>query len=390
MAAATIVFTDIVGFSMKPTAEQRQLVEGLTSEIVHGLRTLLNPPLETPSIIALPTGDGLALAFLHGPNRPWQPATIMGTILRIHRWAESRSSPRNSVSLRVGVHVGAVELVSDINGRANVCGDTINYAQRVMDAANPRQVLFSEAAFREYVGSESPICDTAPFSTDLKAHFEGPIEVYAKHGLQIPVYKMALEPPQTYWSNEDPVAKHLMLVTLTPLPKEVVGSFSEQIRKATDIAFIQLTGERFLSAFNDGKISFSEGLKRFWVFMPDPVVYANLHLTKLQAEPQFLRECVDKWRKLFGTLKDRSPDSDFKLGLFKEPPYFGASFTDWERPGGKIHVSPYIWSVAAPNCPGYDVMWIGKTPSSIYQAYVVGLQYLYGSTENELTKPERA
>jgi class 3 adenylate cyclase len=383
------VFTDIVGFSMKPTAEQRQLVDALTSEMVHELRTMLNPPLEAPSIVALPTGDGLALAFLHGPNRPWDWATIMGAVLRIHRWAGELSSPCSSVNLRVGVHVGPVELVTDINGRANVCGDTINYAQRVMEAASPRQVLLSEAAFREYVGRESPICEASPFSKDLKAHFQGPIEVYAKHGLQVPVYKVALEPPQPYWSNEDPVARHLMLVTLTPLPKEVVGSFSERIHKATDIAFIQLTGERFLSAFNDGKIGFSECLKRFWVFMPDPVVYANLHLTKLQAEPGLLKECVNDWRKLFAKLKAQFPESDFKLGLFREPPYFGASFTDWERPGGKIHVSPYIWNVAAPNCPGYDVLWIGKTPSSVYEAYVVGLQYLYRSTENELTRPER-
>ncbi len=64
----------------------------------------------------------------------------------------------------------------------------------------------------------------------------------------------------------------------------------------------------------------------------------------------------------------------------------GASFIDWERPGGKIHVSPYVWNVAAPNCPGYDIYWVGKKPWAIYETYVEGLQYLYQSTENELTK----
>ncbi len=294
MSAATILFTDIVSFSKKPTAEQRQLVESLTSEVVHELRVLLNPPLDTPSIVALPTGDGLALAFLHRTNQPWDHTTILCLILRLHQWANNQSSPHNLVSLRVGVHVGAVELVTDINGKANLCGDTINYAQRVMDAANPRQTLYSEAAFREYVGSESPSCNTPPFSKDLKTDFLGPIEVYAKHGLQILVYKLSLEPPQPYWSNDDPIAKQLMLVTLTPLPKEVVGSFSEQIHQGTNIAFIQLTGDRFISNFNEGKIEFSKQLKRFWVFMPAPDVYANLHLTKPQATPQLVKECVQK------------------------------------------------------------------------------------------------
>ena len=228
MSAATILFTDIVSFSKKPTAEQRRLVESLTSDVVHELKGLLNPPPDTPSIVALPTGDGLALAFLHRTNQLWNHTTILRLILRMHQWANNQSSPHNLVSLRVGVHVGAVEHVTDINGKANLCGDTINYGQRVMDAANPRQTLYSEAAFREYVGSESPSCNTPPFSEDFKADFIGPIEVYAKHGLQILVYKLSLEPPQSYWSNDDPIAKQLLLVTLTPLPKEVVGSFREK------------------------------------------------------------------------------------------------------------------------------------------------------------------
>jgi len=85
-------------------------------------------------------------------------------------------------------------------------------------------------------------------------------------------------------------------------------------------------------------------------------------------------------------LKTQFPNADFKLGLFKEPPYFGASFIDWERPNGKIHVSPYVWNIAAPNCPGYDLLWVGKKPSAIYETYVEGLQYLHRNTENELTK----
>ncbi len=386
MSAATIVFTDLVGFSKKPTAEQHHLVEALTSEIVHELRTLLFPPISSPSLIALPTGDGLALAFLHSTNQPWNFQAVLSLTLRLHKWADNMSTPENVVNLRIGVHVGAVELITDINGKTNVCGDTINYSQRVMDAASPRQTLFSEAAFREYVGAESPVCKTHPFSEELKAEFKGPIEVFAKHGVQILVYKLILNPPQKYWSNEDPVAKHLMLVTLTPLPKEIVGTFSEQIQKANQIALIQLTGERFIDKYNSGEISFSEHLNRFWVFMPNPEVYSGYHLTNSQATVELVSDCIEKWKVLFNKLKIQFQRADLKLGLFKEPPYFGASFMNWERPDGRIHISPYIWNVAAPSCPGYDLSWIGKKPSSIYETYVQGLQFLERKTDNELTK----
>ena len=120
--------------------------------------------------------------------------------------------------------------------------------------------------------------------------------------------------------------------------------------------------------------------------MPAPEIYANLHLTEPQATPQLVKESVHKWQDLFSTLRTQFPSADLKLGLFKEPPYFGASFIEWDRPGGKIHVSPYVWNVAAPNCPGYDMFWVGKKRSVIYETYVEGLQYLNRSTNNELIK----
>ena len=387
MSAATIIFTDIVGFSKKPTAEQRKLVESLTSEVLEELRTLLDLPQEATCLVALPTGDGLAMAFLHrSDHHSWDFATVLRVILKMQQWAHNQSSPGNSVNLRIGVHVGAVELFTDINGKTNVCGDTINYAQRVMEAANPRQTLFSEVAFRTYVGTESPVLTTAPFSVDLRARFQGPIEVFAKHEIHIPVYKLVLEPSQPYWSGNDPIAKDFMLVTLTPLPKEVVGTFSEQIEKASHIAFIQLTGDRVLKNLKSGDIRLSKELNRFWVFMPDAEVYASFHPTKPHATPEFVKECIQEWKDYFSNLKRNFPKVDFKLGLFKQPPYLGASFINWGIPGGKIHVSPYVWNIAAPDCPGYDIRWMGNTPSPVYKIYIEGLNYLDKNTENELNR----
>ena len=132
-------------------------------------------------------------------------------------------------------------------------------------------------------------------------------------------------------------------------------------------------------------MQFADGLKRLWVFMPEPTMYANLKLTHPQASIQLVSDCIRQWKELLTVLSNRFPTADLKLGLFSEPPYLGASFIDWERPGGKIHVSPYIWNVAAPDCPGYDMIWIGNKPSAIYETYVEGLRYLNRSAKNGLT-----
>lgn len=379
MSAATILFTDVEGFSRRPTAEQHRLIEGLTREVEHEIRSLLRPALGPPAVIALPTGDGMALAFLHEAEPRWNRATLLSLALRLLRWAHG-----SGLRLRIGLHVGAVQLVNDINGRSNVCGDTINYAQRVMDAANGQQVLFSEEAFREYIGPPDTVLDGAPLPDGVRAHFRGPFEVFAKHRVQIPVYAMVPEPEQPYWSDGDPVAKHLMAVELTTLPKTIVplAEFGERLARAERVALIQLTGGQLLGFLERGLAGDAEGirlspsLRRFWVFMPHPDTYRGLQLGATYAIPESVEKMANRWRQFLTTLGQRLPRVETKLGLFHQPPFLGASFLDWDRPGGRIHVSPYVWGVPAQECPGYDLEWLGRRPSAIYETYVRGLEYL--------------
>ena len=325
----------------------------------------------------------MALAFFHDSCVKWNFTTILRLVFKLQKWAISSTRSNGQVSLRIGIHVGSVELLKDINKRHNFCGDTINYAQRVMDSACPRQVLLSDSAYREYVGSESVEVNTPPFSKRLTGKFVGPIGVYAKHGIQIPVYKLVLSPERKWWSNGDPIGKNIVPIKLTPLPKEIIGSFSERLKNATSVAFIQLTGDRFLKRYFSGEIKFSRNLRRFWVFMPDPKIYGRVPVTKAHASADFIRRCVRDWKKFFKAMRKNHRSADLKLGLFKEPPYFGASFLDWECNGGEIHVSPYVWNVQAPVCPGYDLQWLGNEPSQAYNTYVEGLDYLNLHTPNK-------
>src|SRR4051812_19187740 len=233
MPAATIFFTDIVGFSKRSTAEQRLVIDGLNREIV----AVIKPQ---PEVIALPTGDGVALAFIHDGDSPFDVDVIFRVIANVQSWA----GREKNVQLRIGVHVGVVSFITDVNGRKNICGDTINYSQRVMDAANGGQVLFSEATFREYVNDTDRRFRGNPFPDNTVAAFDGPIEVFAKHGLRIPVYKLTLCEDSAGaavvpgWNNDDPHAKDWTLVTLTPLPKDITGDFSDHLADASRVAFI--------------------------------------------------------------------------------------------------------------------------------------------------------
>jgi class 3 adenylate cyclase len=148
MAGATIVFCDIVGFSQYGNDQQGELIYSLNADVTHELYAHLSGIERIPRVISLPTGDGMAIALLdeeRNGQSPWTPV-LFSLLERLMRWAGERRQ------LRVGVHSGAVSLISDINRRPNVCGATVNICQRIMDAAHPNQVLFSGTAYQQYIG----------------------------------------------------------------------------------------------------------------------------------------------------------------------------------------------------------------------------------------------
>lgn len=128
---ASTVFVDLIGFSLWPVAEQLDTKKLLNKAI----RDAINHVVEDERLV-LDTGDGAALCFLGDPEDALFAAASIGKVF-------SASRPQ----LRVGVNLGPVKVVTDINGRPNVVGDGINVAQRVMDFAVEGEILVSRSFF---------------------------------------------------------------------------------------------------------------------------------------------------------------------------------------------------------------------------------------------------
>jgi hypothetical protein len=60
---------------------------------------------------------------------------------------EQRYAQTAPLLLRIGVNLGPVKLLKDINGQLNAIGDGINVAQRVMNFAEPNQILVSRSFY---------------------------------------------------------------------------------------------------------------------------------------------------------------------------------------------------------------------------------------------------
>jgi hypothetical protein len=130
----SVVFVDLVEYTRKSVAEQLAIKDHFTAVVAAALKDI---PVNDR--IVLDTGDGAAMSFLGDP----EDALFVGMSLR----DALRDPGREAVSIRVGINLGPVRLVKDINGHPNIVGDGINVAQRIMSFAEPGQILASRSYF---------------------------------------------------------------------------------------------------------------------------------------------------------------------------------------------------------------------------------------------------
>jgi hypothetical protein len=131
----SVLFLDIVEYTKQVVGVQIALKERFNAVLTEAIAGVA-----TDDRIILDTGDGAAVSFLGDP----EDALFAGMSLRdAVAGQEATSGPR--LQIRVGVNLGPVRLVKDINGQPNIIGDGINVAQRVMSFAEPGQILVSRS-----------------------------------------------------------------------------------------------------------------------------------------------------------------------------------------------------------------------------------------------------
>jgi class 3 adenylate cyclase len=137
----SVIFMDIVGYSIKSVSQQAQIKERFNAILTSAIREVT-----AQDRIILDTGDGAAICFLGDPE------DVLFAALDL-RSAFVRGGGDDSAAfgVRIGVNLGPVKLIHDVNGSLNAIGDGINVAQRVMSFAEPNCVLVSRS-FYEVVG----------------------------------------------------------------------------------------------------------------------------------------------------------------------------------------------------------------------------------------------
>ncbi len=127
-----VLFIDIVGYSKLLITQQSEQLQKL-KEIVRSTEQFRLAEAEG-KLLRLPTGDGGALVFRTNPEAPVLCAVEVSKAIKSHP----------ELRVRMGIHSGPVNEVTDLNEQANMAGAGINLAQRVMDCGDAGHILLSK------------------------------------------------------------------------------------------------------------------------------------------------------------------------------------------------------------------------------------------------------
>lgn len=162
-----VLFIDIVGYSKLLITEQSDQLQTLKA-IVRGTEQVKKAEAED-KLLRLPTGDGGALVFRNSPEAPVLCALEISRALKSHP----------ELKVRMGVHSGPVNEITDLNEQANIAGAGINIAQRVMDCGDAGHILLSKH-----------VADDLEQYPQWRSHLVDLGEVEVKHGTRVSVVNL--------------------------------------------------------------------------------------------------------------------------------------------------------------------------------------------------------
>src|SRR4026208_1256849 len=157
-----VLFIDIVGSSKGLINEQSESLQNL-KEIVWGTEQFRLAQAEG-KLLRLPTGDGGALVFRNPLEAPVLCAMAISKELKRHP----------ELQVRMGIHSGPVNEITDLNAQANIAGAGINIAQRVMDCGDSGHILLSKH-----------VADNLEQYPRWRSHLHDLGECEVKHGVRI-------------------------------------------------------------------------------------------------------------------------------------------------------------------------------------------------------------
>lgn len=135
-----VAFLDVVGFTKHHMQAQLAIKSHLDAQV----QRLLGRHAKDDYIL-LDRGDGAAVCFLV------EPEAALYFALDLRDAVRAQDGSDVAYEIRIGVNLGPIKIVLDVNGDRTTLGEGINCAARIMDFAGAGQIFVSRS-FYEVIG----------------------------------------------------------------------------------------------------------------------------------------------------------------------------------------------------------------------------------------------
>ncbi|MBI4825209.1 MAG: adenylate/guanylate cyclase domain-containing protein [Nitrospirae bacterium] len=387
----TILFFDLAGFSTNSNPTQVKIAESFFAEVKRLTSTVKSGRPDAGKYSVLPTGDGAAIIIWKGKSdaiKSEHAALSIASEMMV--WAD-RHKPK--IGIRCGINQGILDLIKDPNGQTNVCGAAINVAQRVMDAANSGQILLHHDNFAKHIESHYESSNNnLSYNLDSMSY-----EILAKHneilrvntvtgkikinGRKYPFGKSGAPANKWHLQIEPPILslnKYGIKDKKTP-PEKL-------LKKHKKIACVGATNDQLpeiiLKVLKNNPSKIWDSIMVY--FLKDKTFKWMDMKSDGRSHSELIEAKKDAIKCLASVLKGHVKHLEFRE---YDRPFYFASYWDWDAPGGRIHISPYIWGADVRHCPAFDYTWITNQPTPQYLAYRNGLEQL--RSLSKLIVPEK-
>lgn len=168
------IFLDIVKFTKRSVEAQSDVITQLNKIVKESVQT---DNLQEESIIYIPAGDGICIAMRGALPFDIHMLISLDILAMIEDYNRNQSDEMRRFGVRIGINENVDNIIEDVNGRTNVAGSGINFANRIMDNADEGQILISQTVYDLLYAREK-------YMNSFKS-YNAPI----KHGLKIPVHQ---------------------------------------------------------------------------------------------------------------------------------------------------------------------------------------------------------
>ncbi|MBT3206119.1 MAG: hypothetical protein HOM14_03040 [Gammaproteobacteria bacterium] len=134
---ATVLFMDIVSYSVTDVNQQLKVKLHFQDLVLNELNKL-----DETETIRLDTGDGMAICYLGDPEQIYPVARKLR-----EKFAALKNGSDFNYEVRMGLNLGPIKIVEDLNHERNCLGSGINDAERVMSFAAGNQLLVSRSYY---------------------------------------------------------------------------------------------------------------------------------------------------------------------------------------------------------------------------------------------------